>query len=178
MLVKIGMDNWLLPAIFADSFSTFSDLTDSRGLLERINNYYYCYWEPGSSQFRVQHDIAIILRNPSIRFNASLAYMSNTLDLVFTRKQIESDRDRKRKWVHGAWSVAPEVMGDRSEGWKCGQTDSIGSDGVRLPTFLTPSLTILCYIFISLSGTDFGWVWLLMAFVHRTQFGCIGQPPS
>ena len=43
LVVKIGMDNWLLPAIFADSFSTFGDLTDSRGLLERINNYYYCY---------------------------------------------------------------------------------------------------------------------------------------
>ena len=32
-------------------------------------------------------------------------YMSNTLDLsrvVFTRRRIESDRDRNRNWVHGA----------------------------------------------------------------------------
>jgi len=60
--------------------------------------------------------------------------MSNTLDLsrvVFTHRWVESDRDRKRKWVHGAWSVAPEVTVNRSEGgWKSRQTDSIGSGGV------------------------------------------------
>ena len=37
--------------------------------------------------------------------------MSNTLDLRrvdFTLGRIVSDRDRKRKWVHGAWSVVAE----------------------------------------------------------------------
>ena len=29
---------------------------------------------------------------------------------------------------------------------------------------------------LSLSRTDFRWVWLLMAFVDRTRCGCIGQP--
>ena len=58
--------------------------------------------------------------------------MSNTLDLsrvVFTRRWVESDRDRKRKWVDGAWSVAPEVTVNRSVG-DCRRTDSIGSGGV------------------------------------------------
>ena len=79
LLVKIGMDNCrLIPAIFSQSFSAFGGLTDSGGLLERIN--YYLYWEP-SSQFRVQcHDIAIILRNPSIRFNASLDRFNKLLE--------------------------------------------------------------------------------------------------
>ena len=86
LVVKIGMDNWLIPAIFSQSFSTFGGLTDSRGLLERINNY-YCYWEPGSCQFRVQHDIAIILRNPTIRFNASLDRLSKLLKFPSIQSQ-------------------------------------------------------------------------------------------
>ena len=64
-----------------------------------------------------------------------LPYMSNTLDLsrvVFTPGRIESDRDRKRKWVYGGWSAAAEVTVNRSErGWKSRQTYSIGSDGDR-----------------------------------------------
>ena len=60
-------------------------------------------------------------------------HMSNTPELsrvVFTLGRIESDGDRKRKWVYGRWSVVAEVTVNRSEGgWKSRQTDSIGSDG-------------------------------------------------
>ena len=54
-----------------------------------------------------------------------------------------------------------------------------GSDGVRpfADMYLHPVRnSLLCCILLSLSRTDFRWVWLFMAFVHRTQFGCIGQP--
>ena len=47
------------------------------------------------------------------------AYMSNALDLsgvVFTPRRIESDRGRKRKWMHSAGSVVPEVTVNTSEG--------------------------------------------------------------
>ena len=56
------------------------------------------------------------------------------------------------------------------------QPVSIGSDGDGLFTnvyFHPVRNSILCCI--SLSRTDFRWVWLFMALVHRTQFGCIGQ---
>ena len=39
-----------------------------------------------------------------------------------------------------------------------------------------PSHKNLDVYLLSLSRTDFRWVWLLTAFVDRTQFGCIGQP--
>ena len=40
-----------------------------------------------------------------------------------------------------------------------------------------PQLHFAVYL-LSLSRTVFRWVWLLMAFFHRTQFGCIGQPST
>ena len=49
-----------------------------------------------------------------------------------------------------------------------------------LPTCIsTKSATLYFAVYLlSLSRTDFRWVWLFVAFVHRTQFGCIAQPSS
>ena len=50
----------------------------------------------------------------------------------------------------------------------------------RLPACIsTQSATIYFAVYLlSLSRTDFRWVWLFAAFVHRTQFGCTVQPSS
>ena len=50
-------------------------------------------------------------------------------------------------------------------------------ESCRLPTCIsTQSATLYFAVYlISLSRTALRWVWLFMAFVHRTQFGCIGQ---
>ena len=50
----------------------------------------------------------------------------------------------------------------------------------RLPKCIsTQSATIYFAVYLlSLSRTDFRWVWLFVAFVYRTQFGCIGQLSS
>ena len=58
--------------------------------------------------------------------------MSNTLHLSpvdFTPRQIESDRDRNRKWVQGVCGTGSKGLTGASGGLKSWQTDSIGSDG-------------------------------------------------
>ena len=73
--------------------------------------------------------------------------------------------------------VSRELTSSKSDGLLPWQPVSIGSDRICLPTFSTPSSTLYFAVyFLSLSKTDFRWVWLFMALVHRTEFECIGQP--
>ena len=118
-----------------------------------------------------------------------LKMLANGLDQVRWRQFVlasvdrtlwRSVRERQRKYLsamtrnkHATHLTFVVLWAMR---WNKRATDPMESG--CLPTCIsTLSATLQFAVYLlSLSRTDFWWVWLFMAFVHRTQFGCIRQP--